>query len=138
VQDTSRCIRHLVELVDTANSSVGKDESSPVTAPWKGNKDQSTWLDLSWQRSRSSEEERAGWGVQSSRDERFKDELFRIRISRNVSGQTDGRGPFAGSVDSSRSDLVNVLMGSEAQKTKSRSGQRYDSRSSRAYECKER
>ena len=39
----------------------------------------------------------------------LQDQLFGLWVSRDVNSQTDGGGPFAGSVDSPRGYLVHIL-----------------------------
>ncbi|KAH3660436.1 hypothetical protein OGAPHI_007022 [Ogataea philodendri] len=68
VQDRSCGVRHLIELINTAHTSVRQNQSST-----------------------------------------FQHQLLGFNISGNVCSQTNSRGTFTGGVNTSRSDLVNIL-----------------------------
>lgn len=87
VENTPSRVGHLVKLVDAADSAVGENERSTGGDELEGGSNEGS----------------------ANKDEPLEDELLRVGVARDVGGQSDGRRSLAGRVDTTRSDLVNVL-----------------------------
>jgi hypothetical protein len=94
VQDGSGCIGHLIKLVDTADSTIGENQSTTDWSIIVSRYDSNVFWDLP-----------------------FQDKLLRIWISGNVGCETDGRGSLSRSIHTTRCDLVYVLFESAMRQT---------------------